>query len=258
METVWKSIHWREKHKHWIKNNWNIGIGMICAFPGSHIYKNACARGIIKDRIKFLHDGYPPVNISKMTDDEYYALPALINSLISVADKIKNANVSPQSDYTANISGQCPYCLNTISFSNFEGMFYTGKLNCDICGKEIVLNPIEFCDFNEMGKNLETLANGNVIAVWAVTQYNYIWLLRALPMLEHNNIRFINSNEVIVGKHTISSLGGKKLYTPDIINEEQIDTILVPNVPSVFQEIKDICAKDFPSVKRVVHITELM
>jgi hypothetical protein len=57
---------------------------------------------------------------------------------------------------------------------------------------------------------------------------------------------------------TVKRLENKEVFAPDIINREEIDTIIVPNNPKVFNAIKEQCAMEFPRVKRIVHITELL
>jgi hypothetical protein len=44
---------------------------MIIAFPGSVLYKRACASGAIPDPVQFLKDGCPIVNVSSMSDQEF-------------------------------------------------------------------------------------------------------------------------------------------------------------------------------------------
>lgn len=46
-------------------------LDMIIAFPGSIIYNRACKEGIIPDKVQFLKDGCPIINLTRMTDDEF-------------------------------------------------------------------------------------------------------------------------------------------------------------------------------------------
>ena len=65
-ETVREALNWWREHL-----SFDIHLYYIVTFPGSHIYKAACERGIIKDPVQFLRDGCPMVNITKMTDSEW-------------------------------------------------------------------------------------------------------------------------------------------------------------------------------------------
>jgi radical SAM superfamily enzyme YgiQ (UPF0313 family) len=69
LETAREALNWWKTHRHY-----NINLAHIMTFPGSHIYKEACKRGIIKDRVKFLRDGCPIVNITNMSDSEWHEM----------------------------------------------------------------------------------------------------------------------------------------------------------------------------------------
>lgn len=68
-ETVREALDWWGKHR-----QYSINLDFIIVFPGSHIYKVACERGIIRDPVKYLQDGCPLINITKMTDDEWASM----------------------------------------------------------------------------------------------------------------------------------------------------------------------------------------
>lgn len=70
VETYDKALHtleWFEKYRHF----YSLYADMIIAFPGSTLYKRAIAAGIIPDPVRFLQDGCPVVNVSKMSDEEF-------------------------------------------------------------------------------------------------------------------------------------------------------------------------------------------
>lgn len=52
-------------------DRYRMFLDMIIAFPGSIIYKRACSDGIIPDKVQFLKDGCPIVNLTRMSDDEF-------------------------------------------------------------------------------------------------------------------------------------------------------------------------------------------
>lgn len=49
-----------------------IDLGLIIAFPGSTLYKHACANGRIPDPVQFLFDGCPVTNLSENYDFETF------------------------------------------------------------------------------------------------------------------------------------------------------------------------------------------
>lgn len=66
-ETADETIAW------FLKNHerYRMFLDMIIAFPGSIIYNRACRDGIIPDKVQFLKDGCPIVNLSQMTDEDF-------------------------------------------------------------------------------------------------------------------------------------------------------------------------------------------
>jgi hypothetical protein len=68
-QTIRNTLNWRTKH-----SDYSLQLSWIICYPGSEDYKIACERGVIKDRIQFLKDGCPQVNISQLSDDEYWEM----------------------------------------------------------------------------------------------------------------------------------------------------------------------------------------
>jgi hypothetical protein len=81
-----------------------------------------------------------------------------------------------------------------------------------------------------------------------------------MPVLKANNVRFINKCKIVIPENgcIVKTLEGKEVFTPEIIRLENIETVIVPNNPKVFADIKKQCADEFPGVKRILHITELL
>lgn len=66
-DTANQTIEWFMKHK----DKYKMFLDMIIAFPGSIIYKRACREGKIPDRIKFLKDGCPIINLTNMPEEQF-------------------------------------------------------------------------------------------------------------------------------------------------------------------------------------------
>jgi hypothetical protein len=81
-----------------------------------------------------------------------------------------------------------------------------------------------------------------------------------MPVLQADNVTFINNYEIMIPENDkpIKTLAGKKIFLPDVIDDENIKTILVPNTPHVFRAITAQCEKRFPRIEKIVHLTELM
>lgn len=66
-ETANQTIEWFMKNH----ERYRMFLDMIIAFPGSIIYKRACLNGIIPDKVQFLKDGCPIVNLTRMDEDSF-------------------------------------------------------------------------------------------------------------------------------------------------------------------------------------------
>lgn len=72
VSTVCETINWYENNKKYrIADFLMVGV-----YPGSGYYTDAVEQGIIKDKKKFIENGCPFVNITKMTDQQYKILEA--------------------------------------------------------------------------------------------------------------------------------------------------------------------------------------
>lgn len=77
VETAQFTLDW------FMKNNekYRMFVDMIIAFPGSVLYKRACQKKVIPDSVRFLKDGCPIVNLSKMTVEEFDLLVGKIERI---------------------------------------------------------------------------------------------------------------------------------------------------------------------------------
>lgn len=67
VESAEKTIEWFNRNK----NRYRMFLDMIIAFPGSTIYNRACTSGIIPDKVQFLKDGCPIVNLTRMSEEDF-------------------------------------------------------------------------------------------------------------------------------------------------------------------------------------------
>jgi uncharacterized CHY-type Zn-finger protein len=206
-----------------------------------------------------MKDGCPPVNITKMTDDEYYAW-AVHFEIFQLKNELLDAYIEPLNDNTVNVSGICPHCGKRVCYHHYRSVFNLQAQPCPVCNEPSIVNPIAHCNFESMNRKAAALINGQRAAVWAVNAANFYWLLEAMPVLQTHDVYFVNQNKPVIpqsGK-AVSALGGKPVYTPGILLEQGIETVLVPNNPVVYRDIQTRCAGDYPAVKNIIHITALM
>jgi len=68
-ETIKTSLKWWKDHL-----DYNINLWWILTFPGSHLYHVACERGLIPDHAKYLRENNMQLNVSKLSDKEYWEM----------------------------------------------------------------------------------------------------------------------------------------------------------------------------------------
>jgi len=271
-ETACNSLRWWMKNRKWYpdKEVWNIELFAIHTYPGSQIYKNAVERGLITDPVAYLKKGCPIVNVSKMMEDEYHTLAKLASNL-KAGYELENIQITMPNDYRIDsvavdnfavlISGVCPRCKENIKFKSYFVNF--GYIKCLMCNKSITANPIEYLDANTLRTNVDTVLGTTGVAVWPVSFNNFYWLMERIPRLKDDNFYFVSPEKITVTNettHELKSLGEKKILTPSMIQgNSDIQTVLIPaSKASTIKEIKQQIASDFPHIKAVIHIGELI
>ena len=116
-ETVKKSIDWLIAHP-----EYSIHLVMIKTYPQAHIYKYALSKGLIKDEFKYMVDGFPLVNLTKMSDKKYKEISIYAENFLEEKQHLLNGEIiksditskteNGKNIFTVNI--KCPRC-NTIS-----------------------------------------------------------------------------------------------------------------------------------------------
>lgn len=75
-ESARRTLQWWHDYRH----RFAIDLGLIIAFPGSALYRQARRNGRIPDPVQFLRDGCPTINLSiRMNDEAYFRLAAEVS-----------------------------------------------------------------------------------------------------------------------------------------------------------------------------------
>jgi hypothetical protein len=153
-EETWKTandtLRWWRTHR-----TYQVNLTRVCAYPGTELYKHAMDTGAIKDRVGFLEKGCPPVNATKMHDDEYdelIALLSLYNRTNPVPAQVRSCSQEGKDIYKGklySIEVRCPHCRKTVKYRNLHGscnkMFKLGcRLRCRECNKQMDILPFPF------------------------------------------------------------------------------------------------------------------
>ncbi|MEW6709444.1 MAG: radical SAM protein [Candidatus Riflebacteria bacterium] len=111
-DTVKESIGWWQKHP-----EYSIQLAFILAVPDSQVYRYALKNDLIPDRVKHLKN-MPLVNISKLTDQEYFNLYFFVelwNLLFKnlKLGKVHSTRKLPETHNGKNfykVELECPFC----------------------------------------------------------------------------------------------------------------------------------------------------
>ena len=148
-ETANKTLQWWLRHR-----EYQINLTPLITYPGSELYYNAINRGIIKDKLKFIEDECPTLNLTKMNSDEYKELFITINKYTQeyqmpaelISCKKEGVDLHKGAFYTIKV--KCPHCYNIIKYKNIylSGFKLYGHifiLSCRKCNQRFVLPNYE-------------------------------------------------------------------------------------------------------------------
>lgn len=249
LETAYNTLDWWKKHP-----EYNISLRLITAYPGTHVYKYACENGIIKDKVKFLRDGCPQVNISKMTDEEFQILTKeLMETTVSNVKPLSSFEIYRIDDRDGSIclSGTCSACGTVNNWENVR-LFKPNFIVCEQCGQQFN-PPLNSTIRSNIDRNIIKLLNKHrKLAVWGMT-YHAIDVLRNSNVFRDASIFPI---DICTSKQS-KDLFGTQIFSPDIIAIEGIETVVV-TAPYHIGYIEAQIGTKYTSVKKVIDISNLV
>ncbi|BCS55980.1 B12-binding domain-containing radical SAM protein [Geobacter sp. SVR] len=141
-ETANDTLNWWTNHM----SEYDIHLTMIVPFPGSYIYDYAVQKGMISDKLKFLNDGCPPVNCSKMSESEILRLKRRINSLLQIKSRASTISIKYiHPDNTIDLTLECGHCFK--KFNVFKKDLANDSRwsfdRCPSCGGHNSLSPTD-------------------------------------------------------------------------------------------------------------------
>jgi len=235
-------------------SEYKINLNTITVFPGCRLYKNAVKNEIIKDPVKYLQDGCPQINNTKMTITEYADIIKKIVeypfSKTKLMESIKLLHIY-EKEARIDILGKCEVCGSESEYSKIK-LFATNFLACQHCGQRYnVLIPQEILD--NIGHQVESLAaEYNNIAIWGVN-YHTFRLFDKIEQLNTNAVYPVDISEI---KQELV-LNKRKVNSSAIINEKEINTVIIA-IPAYFNQIELQIQYQYPKVKNVIDICDLI
>lgn len=137
-ETYKDSLLWWE-----VNQQYQIMLSSIIAYPGTPIYQLSVESEIIENKLKFIQDGCPQLNLTSMSDEDYIKMrqdiidsidrnklyPKIIESKVIGYDKFRGDLYS--------IELICPHCNQISLYSNMhKEEAYVMKLCCRHCNQK--------------------------------------------------------------------------------------------------------------------------
>jgi radical SAM superfamily enzyme YgiQ (UPF0313 family) len=247
-ETAMNTIRWWRDHP-----QYPIDLHWIIVFPGTYLYKVACERGIIKDKARFIKEGCPYINVSKLSDAEYKEIAMLIETTtLLAANRFANVKLVKKGFGKVDFIGECPFCRTQNVFANLDVFRKMNNPRCSGCGKSVNLVVSDYID-DTFDSNIRQLTGSGKVAVWPVI--NAVSnMIAAAASLTNENVYFIDSSPFKQG----SSFHGKTVYPPDIIEEQMIDVVILSLTTSVSGAIIDTIRTKYHGVRHVVYSGELI
>lgn len=239
---------WRAHPEYYIK------LSLITVYPGSYLYKEACKRGIIQDPVQFLKDGCPIINVSKLSDEEYAEMASIIDIAPSERELVDIKDFkSVIEDNKVNLSAKCPFCGSIQKWEHID-VFRRMEAKCTECNRKFELNVFNYVDLSIYKFNIKQILDRfGKIAIWprTISTYN---MLKSIEYLQSKNVYIVDKSPL----KQKSIILGKKTFSPDIINEEQIPCVII-NIPTnVEGEIEREIHRKYPNVKHIWMARELL
>ena len=236
----------------WWKNNqeYTISLKMIRTLPGSALYRHAVKNRLIKDRVQFIKDGCPYINVSSMSDADMKDL----TNTISILDTEKSGSmeffdVKPGSVIGSTDFGwECPECGNKNASRNSK-LFSLSFATCSNCAFK-TLPPISRDTISCIDAQMEDILKSSKIALWGMADYAMEFLNKS-KAVHHDDVYLIDISTFKQG----NIIAGKEVCSPDVIGNKGIDSIILL-VPVFISTISSYIQERYGE-KNIVNIHDL-
>ncbi|MBU1979128.1 MAG: B12-binding domain-containing radical SAM protein [Gammaproteobacteria bacterium] len=237
METVGNSLKWYDENIHY-----GLELNMINIFPGTGLYNNAVARNIIKDRVKFLTDGCPLINVSNLSDQEYRDLSS------NLYERNMRAKYEPhamevndiQDDGICTIRMTCNQCGHVSSIKTDN--MHIRRMTCRKCRQRYYLNPLKNISRQPLpDRNFE---QDNRVVLWGGGEI-CIQMLDYYPDLQSEKFVVVDSSKSRQGY----SVCCKPIFPPSYISEHNVSTVILTVVRRKEEILRQLAA--FPGITNI-------
>jgi anaerobic magnesium-protoporphyrin IX monomethyl ester cyclase len=215
-ETAANTLRWHANHSHY-----GLELNMINIFPGTPLYYHACLHGIIENKETYLKEGCPLINVSHLTDNEYNELASLIYEKNMRPKYLPERFSISRLDSKGNcfVEMVCNKCGTRKSFTT--NILHVKRMLCTTCKQRHYVDPFEKISHSE--KTMEQyFENDDHVALWGAGEI-CIKLLDKYPIFKDDKFIIVDISKSRQGY----SICGKKIFSPEMINEEKIKTVII-------------------------------
>ncbi|MDO8489144.1 MAG: hypothetical protein Q7S42_03425, partial [Candidatus Omnitrophota bacterium] len=213
----------------------------------------AYRRGIIKDRIQYLKDGCPQVNISRMSDEEFADIVRQISESLSLMDALGSVELLGIDPLMGRetISGVCAKCSQKNIWKDIK-LFSIDYIYCSHCRQKYEIpNPPQLRE--NLDKNISILLKKyGKVAIWGMT-LSIMDLFKHSKILADPNVFPVDISE----SKRKTDFFGKKIYAPAVLNEKDIPLVVIA-VPSHAGQISCQIKENHSQVKEIMDICQLV
>lgn len=249
-ETVQNTLDWWKKHR-----EYNVNLAMIQVYPGTYLYDYACNNGIIKDKLQFIKDGCPYINVSQLSDKEYLDLGRMVarESWEAFPKLYDNINIEEHKEnYRINIETVCPKCREQLRLERVSTA-QISVVKCKQCNTKYMLDPYKIY-IDNVRKNFENIKKAdNKIAFWGANTIFKCLYEDLSNDLELYNVYLVDTNNLLQGMEFNNHI----IQSTDVIRKENISTVFICDY--VYETyIKNLIKSKYSDVKQIISVGDLI
>lgn len=250
METADNTLTWWRDHI-----RYNLNLAHIRVFPGTHLYRQACEHGIIPDRLKYLENGCPLINVSKLDAEEFQVLTEKIQhhwrTCLYPPEKMEILGFKGN---TCQVAIVCRTCHGTSEKTYYPfAAREANRVCCPHCRSRLdLMGVLDILFTQRLDAAFNALfMDGRNVALWGCGGLAK-QLLEASTSLQKNPILLVDKDAC---KHR-SGFMGRAVAPPDLLREQRISTVIIASsvhAEAIHREIREV----YPEVDRVIKLTDL-
>jgi len=249
LETANVSFQWWKEHPEYC-----LPVRLITPYPGAMIYHYACNTGLIKDKVQYLRDGCPQINISKMTDKEFQdftrqIMEAAVEGILPLSS-FEMSKIDDESG-CIDLNGTCSKCGHENQWEKVR-LFKITFVSCHQCGQQF-FPPLNADIRQNIDRNVQKIIDRyGKVGVWGMT-------IHAIDVFSTSDV--LKAQEIypidICSSKQHDNFFGKQIHAPHIIAQEDIQTVII-SAPNHIGYIESQIETNYRHVTKVIDISNLI